>query len=134
MTYLTSYIPQIDGILAYRQNRPCVSSGLSIRPNTAPAFDFEDTPKAIINHLCFTFSLLSSMATISSGLTISHKRKKVKAKFNRDAYAKGIQESANLADNGAVNLQITTFKRADYSFHIKETAGKILECSKPWYK
>ena len=74
------------------------------------------------------------MATISSGLSIQIKKKKMKAKFNREAYAKNIQESVNIAEKGANNLHISSFERADYSFHIKETAGKVLECSEAWYK
>ena len=65
---------------------------------------------------------------------LAMKKKKMKAKFNGEAYAKSIQESANIAEKGANNLHVSSFERADYSFHIKETAGKVLECSEAWYK
>lgn len=58
----------------------------------------------------------------------------MKAKFNRKAYAHSIQESANMAEDGADNSKINTFGRSDYSYHIKETAGKVLDCSEAWYK
>lgn len=58
----------------------------------------------------------------------------MKAKFNREAYAKSIQVSEDENKQGADNLQIHKFQEADYSFHIKETAGKVLSCSEVWHK
>ena len=58
----------------------------------------------------------------------------MKAKFNREAYAKSIQESENIAEKGANNLHVSPFERADYSFQIQETAGKVLECTEASYQ
>lgn len=74
------------------------------------------------------------MATISSGLSISLKKRKMKARFNREAYAKSIQDSEDRNKQEAGSLQIHRFQVADYSFHIKETSGKVLGCNEEWYK
>jgi len=134
MIYSTTYNPIYDGIRAYRHNDSCLSSGLSFEPESAPTFVFEDAQIALMNRFRFTFSLLLSMATISSGLSISLKKRKMKAKFNREAYAKSIQVSEGENKQGADSLQTHKFQVADYSFHIKETSGKVLSCSEVWYK
>lgn len=134
MIYSTTYNTNYDGIRAYRHNDSCLSSGLSFELESAPTFDIEDAQKALKNHFRFTFSLLLSMATISSGLSISLKKRKMKARFNREAYAKSIQDSEDRNKQETGSLQIHRFQVADYSFHIKETSGKVLSCSEDWYK
>lgn len=128
----TVYNDCYDGLSAFRHNNPCSSSNISFEPISATKKVSEEVIDTRFTHFLLSFYLSSSMATISSGLSI--KKKRMKAKFNREAYAKSIQESANIAEEGASDLYLNTFERADYSFHIKETAGKVLDCSKSWYK
>lgn len=58
----------------------------------------------------------------------------MKAKFNREAYAKSIQDSEGENEQEAGSLQIHRFQVTDDSFHIKETSGKVLGCNEEWYK
>ena len=134
MIYSTVYNDCYDGLMTFRHNNLCSSSEISFEPISAPKMVSEEVIDTRFSYFLLSFYLSLSMATISSGLSIQIKKKKMKAKFNRKAYAKSIQESANIAEKGANNLHVSSFERADYSFHIKETAGKVLECSEAWYK
>ena len=128
------YSNRYDGLIAIRQSELCSSSNLSLEPTATPMYSLEEETVTRFSHFLLSFCLSLSMATISSGLSVQLKKKKMKAKFNREAYAHSIQESANMAEERTDHLQINTFEQADYSYHIKETAGKVVDCSEAWFK
>ena len=135
MIYARTYPNSTEGLLAYQydESYPSFSTGLSLHPYSAPPVERENN-YAKLSSLILAFSLSLSMASISSGLTISLRKKKMKAKFNRQAYAESIQAHSMVEEQPKSPKDIYSFKKADYSFHIQDTSGRVLSCSEAWFK
>lgn len=134
MVRLTAYSSDVGGLMAHRLNDSyhSFSTGLSFNTNSAPIVESE-VSYTLFHNLVLAFSLALSMASISSGLSISIRKKKMKAKFNRQAYASSIQTADN-KEHIKQSIESYSFKDADYSYHIKDSVGKVLPCSEAWFK
>ena len=135
MLYVRTYPNSTEGLLAYQygESYPLFSTGLSLRPYSAPPVEREND-YARLSSLILAFSLSLSMASISSGLSISLRKKKMKAKFNRQAYAESIQAPSMIEEQQTSPKDSYSFKNTDYSFHIQDTSGRVLSCSEAWFK
>jgi hypothetical protein len=133
MIYTPAYINRFDGLMAHHYTGSSLSSNLSIKPETASSLAEDISLLPRISR--FTFSLYMSLTSVSTGLSFSLRKMKITAKFNKEAYAESIKESLDMPEQGETPLsQPLSIKLADYSFHIKETSGKVLSCSETWYK
>lgn len=132
-----SYAHNYDGLMAHRLMDPCYSSNLSFDRTEYLEVKDDNNLQDLLCRFIMAFSLKESMASISTGLSVGLKKKKrvMKAKFNRTAYAKSINESIESHTQANTTPTSThSFNASDYSFHIKETSGRVLTCSELWYK
>ena len=137
MIFTQTYPNCSEGLLALQFNEvfPSFSTGLSVRPCSTPTVE-KKSDISTVSSFVFAFSLALSMASISSGLSISFRKRRMKAKFNREAYARSIQVSVPETTNLELARphDIYSFEIPDYYFHIRETSGKVLPCSEAWFE
>ena len=133
MTYNTAFTNLSDGYMAYFTEN-FRHSDFSIGLDSAPVQSREQSLLSIITSFVLSYSLKRSMASVSCGLSTSAKKKKMRAKFNREAYEAGLKESLESKEQGVIMPICGQITLEDYSFHINETSGKVLTCCEVWYK
>ncbi len=134
MAYNTAYTVPFNGFLAQNFNEAGSLSGFIFNSDSASVKTKEQNLLSIITDFVFSYSLRMSMASISSGLSTSVHKKRMKARFNREAYEMGLKKSLEDKDQGVITPLNYQISLEDYSFHIKETSGKVLTCCEVWYK
>lgn len=128
----TTYSKHFDGLMSYRFMELTSSSHFSFTNKmSSPTMECDSSPSRI--HLISAFSLNLSMSSLSSNLSIIKRKRRMKAKFDRESYANRIQEVSSKHETNIVHELPNSLDASDYSFHIKETAGKVLDCSLDWF-
>lgn len=119
--------------MAYNFDDSVVSTELSSNPSSDKGLRIE-CGKAPRSLFVFSFELSTFLASLSTALHLTTRRKKMRAKFDRNAYARSIEDADKASSKDTIRFSDDSLRIEDYRQHIKETSGKVLPCSEGWYK